>query len=224
MFKLELDNISKSFPGHPKDVEVLRNVSLLVKPRELVAVQGSSGSGKTTLLLTAAGLLGPVSGRVLLDGRDMYSLTRDQRSDMRAVNIGFVFQQYHLLPYLTVLENIMLPVPGLSLAAARCQAKELLVRLKLDDRADHLPSQLSTGQRQRVALGRALLNAPKLILADEPTGNLDKENAELVMDYLSDFANEGAAVLLASHDSRVIGRAHRVLRLQGCELVRSCGD
>ena len=184
-----------------------------------MAVQGPSGCGKTTLLLAAGALLRPTRGRVLVNGEDPYALSSGQRARFRAVNVGFVFQQFHLVPYLDVLDNTL--VPTLALGAnggARARALELAARFGLTERLHHLPAALSTGERQRVALARALLNKPKLLLADEPTGNLDAENGQIVLRCLAEFARDGGAVLLVTHEPGAGDHASRIVRMNGGSL------
>lgn len=206
---LEITNISKSFSGPSGAVKVLCGLSLSVAAGEVVAVHGSSGCGKTTLLLTAGGLLRPGNGEVLINGTNPYLLSNDKRSTLRAAKVGFVFQQFYLIPYLNVADNVLAAegVGGLDAAVSgklgQERAKELLKHFNLSHRIDHYPEQLSTGEKQRVALARAVFNKPEIILADEPTGNLDEKNAQVVLEYLSEFAGNGGAVLVVSHDSKV---------------------
>jgi ABC-type lipoprotein export system ATPase subunit len=195
-------------------VQALSNVSLSVESREFAAVQGPSGSGKTTLLLIAGGLLRPDEGTVLVNGSNPYKLHQNSRSTLRAAEVGFVFQQFHLVPYLTVLQNVLAASLARPQAGAPDRAKELLRHLNLEHRMDHVPSQLSTGEQQRTALARALLNDPKLILADEPTGNLDEESGRVVLEYLSRLAAAGKAVLMVGHDNRARKFADRILDLR----------
>ncbi len=211
---LKLDGVTKSFFGPAGAVAAVRSVSLTVRPGEMVAVEGPSGCGKTTLLLAAGGLLAPDSGSVEVGGTNPYALSPEQRSRLRAGRIGFVFQQFHLLPYLSVLENVLVPSIAQPDAGARDRATELARHFRLEDRLGHRPDQLSTGERQRVALARALLNRPGLLLADEPTGNLDAENAEIVFRYLAEFARSGGAVLVVTHDSRVADYAERRVKMR----------
>ena len=216
---LEFKNVSKSFDGPEGKVAALKGVSLSVLPGEFLAVRGPSGCGKTTLLLTAGGLLSPNSGQVSLDGYDPYALGPEKRSRMRARMIGFVFQQFHLIPYLTVRQNILAPSLALPAKGAGQRTQELVSRFGLDDRAGHVPAQLSTGQRQRTALARALLNKPKIILADEPTGNLDEDNADIVFGYLSQYVAEGGCVLLVTHDIRTAAHATRTLQMSKGRII-----
>lgn len=184
-------------------VHALRGASLRLAPGSFKVIQGPSGSGKTTLLLAAGGLLRPDEGSVSVSGTDLYSLSPEQRARFRASHIGFVFQQFHLIPYLNVLENVLAPTLAYAHNGAPERAKQLVDDLGLGHRTDHPPSELSTGERQRVALARALLNEPELLLADEPTGNLDAENAAAVLRHLRAFAERGGAVMVATHDERV---------------------
>lgn len=210
---LKMENISKAFPRREGRVQVLENFSLEVPGGKLVAVQGASGCGKTTLLLVAAGLLRPDTGTVEVAGTLLYSLRRDRQAAFRNRHIGMVFQQFHLLPYLSVRENIL--VPALLAGEDAGDAADALVeRFGLAKRAGHRPAELSTGERQRTALARALLPGPSVLLADEPTANLDHENAQTVLRALADFAREGHAVLMVSHDPRVADFADSSLQLE----------
>ncbi len=216
---LELRGISKSYQRGSQAVAALEHVSLAVHAGEFVAISGSSGCGKTTLLLIAGGLLSPTNGQVLVNGQHPYELAPEPRAIFRARNVGFIFQQFHLVPYLTVLENVMAPAVATGLQAARGRANELIERCGLGHRRTHLPAELSTGERQRTAIARALLNRPKLLLADEPTGNLDQDNAATVLQHLSDFAAEGGAVLLVSHDPQVSRKVQRMVRMESGRLL-----
>jgi len=212
---LHIDNLSKSYAGPKGVVTALDDVSLTIGAGEFVAVQGPSGCGKTTLVLVAGALLQPTGGQVLVHGHDPYALSSEQRAQFRAANVGFVFQQFHLIPYLSVLENILAPSLGVHVADAKERARQLITHFGLEHRAHHVSADLSTGERQRTAFARALLNRPKLLLADEPTGNLDEENGKVVLSYLAEFAREGGAVLLATHDPHAGDHAGRVVRMEG---------
>ena len=216
---VEFKNVTKIYDGPEGKVAALDRVSLSVQPGEFLAVCGPSGCGKTTLLLTAGGLLRPSNGQVNLDGHDPYGVDPEMRSKMRARMIGFVFQQFHLIPYLTVRQNILAPSLAFPTKEADQRAQELVSRFGLDDRADHVPAKLSTGERQRTALARALLNEPKVILADEPTGNLDEDNAQTVFGYLSQYVSDGGCVLLVTHDARAAAHATRSLQMSRGQLV-----
>ena len=215
---LAINQLGKSFPSAAGEVHAVRDVSLEVAAGELVALRGPSGCGKSTLLMAAGGLLEPTSGSVEINGTDLYSLGQDGRAQFRAENIGFVFQQFHLIPYLDVRDNIL----AASLATARAEGErvdELLEIFGLQQRAHHVPAALSTGEKQRTAMARALLNNPKLILADEPTGNLDQDNAEALLEQLSGFSGKGGAVLLVTHDARVDNHAGRTIEISDGNLV-----
>ena len=212
---LELNQVAKAHDsGNGQRVQALDGVSLSVEAGDFVAVRGPSGSGKTTLLLIAGGLLAPDQGVVSIGGRDLGSMSAEGRARFRAENVGFVFQQFHLIPYLSVLHNVMTPAVAGNIADASERAEKLIAQFGLRSRAHHPTARLSTGERQRTALARALLNRPKLLLADEPTGNLDADNAGGVMAGLSDFAKNGGAVLLVTHDDNAAARADRVVLLK----------
>lgn len=216
---LQLESLSKSYRGPEGIVNAVNEVSLSVGGGEFVAVHGPSGCGKTTLLLAAGALLRPTQGRVLLNGQDPYALSPGLRAQLRAVNVGFVFQQFHLVPYLDVLDNILAPTLALGANGnAPARAIELAERFGLAERLHHVPGALSTGERQRVALARALFNQPKLLLADEPTGNLDEPNGQRVLGCLAEFARNGGAVLLVTHEPRAGDHASRILRMAGGKL------
>lgn len=219
---LQAKELTKHYPGqNGAPVEALRGVSLEMAPGDFVAVQGPSGCGKSTLLLTAGALLQPTNGQVKIDGADPYDLSPEERAKFRAKNIGFVFQQFHLVPYLSVRDNILVPtLTGESDAGAE-RADALLDQLQLTHRANHPPAQLSTGERQRTALARALLNKPQLLLADEPTGNLDRKNADIVLGHLRGFAAAGGAVLLVTHDFHAANKASRAIQIEDGRLVES---
>ncbi len=211
---LEISDVRKRYRKSDAVVRALDGVSLAVDLGEFVVVRGPSGCGKTTLLLTAGGLLKPDGGRVSLDGRDPYGLSADARAGLRAATVGFVFQQFHLIPYLNVFENVLTPSLAVGGDRVRQRAAELLDRFGLSARAAHVPAELSTGERQRTALARALLNRPRLLLADEPTGNLDPDNAAVVLKHIAEFAQAGGAVLLVTHDEVAREHADRIIRLE----------
>ena len=215
---IEFEAVSKHFAGPAGTVAALEGVSFTLAPGEFVGVCGPSGCGKSTLLLVAGTLLRPTAGRVVLAGCDVYAATAAARRRLRAATIGFVFQQFHVLPYLTVLENVLAPSVALPAPDARQRAEALVEQFGLSERRDHLPAQLSTGERQRTALARALLNRPQVLLADEPTGNLDPENGGLVLAALAAFAAAGGAVLMVTHDPDAVRRAGRILTLERGQL------
>ena len=211
---LQIENVSKRYRRNDGQVNALEQVSLGLSAGEFVSVQGPSGSGKTTLLLAAGALLAPDEGRIVIDGQDPYGLAGRKRAAFRAEKIGFVFQQFHLVPYLSVLDNVLAPSLALPARDAAERAGELVEHFGLADRTAHVPAELSTGERQRVALARALLNRPGILLADEPTGNLDADNARVVLDYLGEFVDSGGAVLLVTHDAQAAQYAQRSVRLE----------
>jgi putative ABC transport system ATP-binding protein len=215
---LTIKQLTKTYLGPNGKVQALDHVSLTIGKGEFVAVQGPSGCGKTTLLLMAGALLEPDEGWVEVDGQNPYALSAEQRARFRAAQIGFVFQQFHLVPYLSVLDNVLAPSLALQRNGARQRAEELIGLLGLSERLHHVPAELSTGERQRVALARSLLNQPKLLLADEPTGNLDAASSTAVLDQLAKFAQGGGSVLLATHDANAASRAGRIIRLKAGKL------
>jgi putative ABC transport system ATP-binding protein len=210
---IRLENVSKTYQGKRGEVRALESVTLGVERGEFVVVRGASGSGKSTLLLTIGGLIRPTRGEVRVNGKELYGLSQGERARFRAETIGFVFQMFHLLPYLNVLDNVLVPAMTGMGQDKQDRARKLLETLHMSERADHKPSQLSTGERQRVAFARALLNEPELILADEPTGNLDPDNAARVLEYLSNFHREGGTILLVTHEERAQEYAQRVVFL-----------
>ena len=222
---VRLEGVSKVYDAPRGKVRALDDVSLHVEPGEFVAIKGPSGSGKSTLLLTLGGMVRPTTGRVIVAETNLYALSSRERASFRAENIGFVFQMFHLVPYLDVLENVLLPtLTGAGPRGGREQALELLERFGMTHRIDHKPAELSTGERQRVAMARALLHRPRVILADEPTGNLDPGNAAEVMRYLVEFQHEGGTVVMVTHEQVAEGSAQRTLlihdgRLEGQELA-----
>jgi len=202
-------------------LQVLHSVDLEVASESFVAVVGPSGSGKTTLLGLLAGLDEPTAGRVELDGQDLFALTEDGRAEFRASRVGFVFQTFHLLPTLTALENVLVPLELRGrVREARPRAVALMERVGLGDRMGHYPAQLSGGEQQRVALARAFANEPKILFADEPTGNLDQETGTTIVSMLAELNEEARTTLvLVTHDPQIAERAHRVIRLTGGRIV-----
>ncbi len=224
MAAIELRSVGKRYRGPDGLVVALEDVSLTVSAGQLLAVKGPSGCGKTTLLLTAGGLLRPDGGQVLLNGTDLYAVSAEERAAVRATTVGFVFQQFHLIPYLSVLDNVQTATLGAPAGCNCGKAMAMLNRFGLADRAQHVPAELSTGERQRVALVRAMLNDPTLVLADEPTGNLDEDNARIVLCHLAEYAEAGGAVLLVTHDSEAAQRAHRIIPLSKGRIVSASAE
>jgi lipoprotein-releasing system ATP-binding protein len=213
---LETRGLKRSFTQADVTIEVLRGVDLKVQPGEIVALLGPSGSGKSTLLQAVGLLEGGFEGSIRIAGREASDLDNDQRTELRREALGFVYQFHHLLPDFDARENVMLPILiyGADHPAARSRAEQLLTALGLGKRLDHRPSKLSGGEQQRVAVARALANRPPLVLADEPTGNLDEATADIVFgEFLNLVRGEGSAALVATHNERIAGKMDRVLRL-----------
>jgi ABC-type lipoprotein export system ATPase subunit len=220
---VRIHGLHKSYRMGRSDLHVLRGVSFEVRKGEFIAIVGASGSGKSTLLHLIGLLDRPDKGEIFLDGLDAMALSPAERNTARCHDIGFVFQFYHLLPELNLLENVLLPAKVASSTAgwltrraeARRRAQELLERLGLSDRRRHRPSELSGGERQRVAIARALINHPKMLLADEPTGNLDSRTGRQIMDVIQQFHREiGQTILVMTHDMSLAEQADRVLHLR----------
>lgn len=221
MNKFLIQDIRKSYPQGDSSLEVLKGISLTLNPGEITALVGTSGSGKSTLLHIAGLLDRPTSGDISVDGHKLWNLSDAKRTEFRLNNIGFVYQFHHLLPEFTAVENVMLPavLRGTPWDQAHAQALELLDSLGLKPRATHRPSQLSGGEQQRTAILRALINKPSVILADEPTGNLDEETSAKVFDELLQLVrSNGITALIATHDLSLAKRMDRTVYLKGGQL------
>ena len=216
---LELRSVTKTYRKNGATIRALDGLSLTVKPGDFVAVRGPSGCGKTTLLLSAGLMLSPDAGSVWIEDHDGYVLSPDARAALRAQHIGFVFQQFHLIPFLTLWENVLVPSLAIQNPGIEERARNLLERFGLGDRMQHYPEELSTGEKQRAALSRAILNQPKLLLADEPTGNLDPDNAKVLLDHLTEFAAGGGAVLLVTHEEQAAARAKTQVRIKEGRII-----
>jgi lipoprotein-releasing system ATP-binding protein len=215
---LEARHVHKSFQQGPVTLDVLRGVDIAIKPAERLAIVGASGSGKTTLLQILGGLDKPTNGQVLVDGRDIHSLRERERGELRNQALGFVYQFHHLLPEFSALENVAMPllVRRMPTSEAKDRAREILSRVGLGQRLDHRPHQLSGGERQRAAVARALVTQPKLVLADEPTGNLDGKNAEQVFELMLELNRERqTSLVVVTHDLRIAARMERALEIEG---------
>ncbi len=213
---IRLTDVQRSFSQGGVTIDVLRGVNLHVAEGEIVALLGPSGSGKSTLLQAVGLLEGGFSGSIRIDGVEASALDSNDRTTLRREKIGFVYQFHHLLPDFDARENVVLPqlIAGAQKAEAVERAERLLIKLGLEKRLDHRPSKLSGGEQQRVAVARGLANRPKLILADEPTGNLDEKTADIVLaEFLSLVREEGSAALVATHNERLAGKMDRVVRL-----------
>ncbi len=219
---IELQNVKKIFHAGDEAYEALKGVSLGIDTGEFVAVMGPSGSGKSTLLSLMGGLSKASSGTVAIDGIDLAQLGPNKLSDFRREYLGFVFQSFYLVPYLTAVENVMLPLsiqPGVN-GTARSRAIESLARVGLDKKAERLPSQLSGGEQERVAFARAIVNSPALILADEPTGNLDTRTGDKVLELLEGLHAEGHTVVMVTHSEENAKKAGRIIEIRDGEMVK----
>ena len=215
MTMIHLEDITKTYRAIDGPVGALSGVTLEVEAGDFVAVRGPSGCGKSTLLMIVGGLGMPSGGKVSVAGLDLVSASSASLTRFRAEKIGFVFQMFHLLPYLTVQENVAAAaLPG-SRSQAKSRAAELLEKFNMGHRLEHRPAELSAGERQRVAIARAMFNRPEIILADEPTGNLDEESAAGVLDILSDFHRQGGTILLVTHEQPAADRANRLISMRG---------
>jgi putative ABC transport system ATP-binding protein len=211
---LVAQDLTKEFDSGTHRLTVLRDVSFSVPQGEFVAIVGPSGSGKTTLLGLLAGLDTPTRGRVILDGSDLTALSEDDRARLRGEKVGFVFQTFQLIPTLTAVENVQVPLELRGEPGATVRARELLERVGLSDRLDHFPTQLSGGEQQRVAIARAFSNRPRILFADEPTGNLDGSTGARIVELLEELNREsGSTVILVTHDLTLAEHAGRLIRL-----------
>mgnify|MGYP003236826200 FL=1 len=218
---LRVENLTKVYGKGENEVRALDGVSFSVNKGEFVAVIGPSGSGKSTLLHILGGVDRPTSGRVLMDGKDVYAQNEEQLAIFRRRQVGLIYQFYNLIPVLNVTENITLPVLMDGQSVNRDRLKELITTLKLDGRENHLPNQLSGGQQQRVSIGRALMNAPAVVLADEPTGNLDSKNSKEIVDLLK-ISNEkyGQTLIVITHDESIALQADRIISIDDGKITR----
>lgn len=223
---IELKNAHKIYPMGEISVQALRGLDLTIKPGEFVAIMGPSGSGKSTLMHLLGCLDLPSNGIVQLDGKDVTKLDEDTLAQIRGKKIGFVFQTFNLIPTLTAQENVDLPLffQGVPRKERSARAVELLQKVGLDGRVHHKPSQLSGGERQRVAIARALANDPEIILADEPTGNLDSESGEAILKLLEQLNCEGKTIILVTHNPEAAAYAHRIVRIKDGKLLEEVSN
>jgi ABC-type lipoprotein export system ATPase subunit len=208
-----LENVVKTYRTRRGDVKALNDINLRIEKGEFVVICGSSGCGKTTLLMAIAAMLHPTSGTVSVEANNLYAMSVQARAKFRAENIGFVFQMFHLIPYLNILHNVLLAGGAAEKKNTNAKALQLIEKFGLAGRHYHKPAELSAGEKQRTAIARALFNNPKIILADEPTGNLDSDNATSVLGYLSEFHKASGTVILATHGVEAEQFADRIISL-----------
>ena len=212
---IELKNVTKVVRSGTEDLTILDDVSIEIPDGEFVAVTGASGSGKSTLLGLIAGLDAPTSGEILIDGDAINELSEDALAAIRSEKIGFIFQSFHLIPSLTAFENVLIPMEILGLKDAKSRARELLVDVDLTNRGHHYPTELSGGEQQRIAIARAFANQPKILLADEPTGNLDSRNGSHIFDLMTDLhSKNNVTLILVTHDNFLAEKAQRQIVLK----------
>ncbi|MGN0436169.1 MAG: ABC transporter ATP-binding protein [Wujia sp.] len=222
---IKTDNLTKVYGKGDTAVTAVDHISFSVNKGEFVSIVGASGSGKTTLLHLLGGVDTPDEGTVMLDGEDIYKLDDNKRSVMRRRKIGFIFQQYNLIPVLTAEENIKMPLLLDGRMVNQKELDELMDRLGLSERRNHLPNQLSGGQQQRVAIGRALINKPSIVIADEPTGNLDKKNSEEVISLLKMIVErEKQTLILVTHEHDIAAMADRIIHLEDGRIISDTSD
>ena len=219
---IQVNNLSKTYGCNETLVKALNGINLSVDKGEFIALVGPSGCGKSTLLYILGAMDSPDEGEIFLEGNNLQKLRNRQLTNLRLKRIGFIFQTYNLIPTLTTLENVMLPMKlsGIIRRTAREKSIMLLEKMGLKDRLKHVPSQLSGGQKQRVAIARALANNPAIILADEPTGNLDSINGEIILDFLHSLNNEGNTIIMVTHNPDLANRAGRVVSMKDGQLVQ----
>ncbi|CAN5708765.1 ABC transporter ATP-binding protein [soil metagenome] len=217
---LVASNLTKEYQSGSSSLTALRDVSFDIPQGDLVAISGTSGSGKTTLLGLLAGLDTPTRGTVVLDGDDITAMSEDGRARLRGAKVGFVFQSFQLIPALTALENVQVPLELRGERNASARARDLLARVGLGRRGSHFPAQLSGGEQQRVAIARAFSNSPRILFADEPTGDLDGATGEMIMDTVVELNREsGTTIIVVTHEQTVASRARRLIRLADGALV-----
>ncbi len=219
---LELDRVYKRFSMGEREIEVLHGFDLQIREGEFVAIMGASGSGKTTLLEILGAISRPTSGRYLFEGRALENLDDDALADLRARSVGFVFQSFNLLPRMSAVRNVALPLlyAGVGRLERERRAQQMLERLGMGHRLEHRPGQLSGGESQRVAIGRALVNTPRLLLADEPTGNLDEATGREILGLFRELHREGRTIVVVTHSEEVAAAAQRIVRIRDGAIER----
>ena len=218
---IQLEDVTKIVTSRSEELTILDSLTLEVPAGQFLSIVGPSGSGKSTLLGLIAGLDSPSSGRIVIDGQDLATLSEDSLARLRGERIGFVFQFFHLLPSLTALENVLVPMEIAGIGGAEERSRKLLGEVGLSERTHHYPSQLSGGEQQRVALARALANDPAILLADEPTGNLDANNGKHIVEIILEIhERRGTTIVLATHDHELAGRADRMMMLKAGRIDR----
>ena len=217
---IQFDNVSLSYGAKSDAVEVLKSISFSIDSKEVVSIVGPSGSGKTSIIMLASGLETASSGSVKVNGQEIVGLKENQLSEVRRKNIGIVFQSFYLIPNLTAVENVLLSLEANQQFDLEQDAKNLLDEFGLSHRLHHLPSELSGGEQQRVAIARALINKPKIILADEPTGNLDSANSESMIDLLFDYTKKSqTSLVMVTHDNTIANRCDRTIEIRDGQIV-----
>jgi putative ABC transport system ATP-binding protein len=213
---IEIRGIGKDYQDGETKVQAIKQMDFYIDDGEFVAIMGQSGSGKSTLLSILGGLNHPTRGRALLDTLDIYELTSEQRADLRSEYIGVIFQSFQLIPYLTVLENVKLPmsITGKKAREQEKMARDVLARVGLTNKADRLPDQLSGGEQERVAIARAIVNKPPILLADEPTGSLDSKTADEIMDLLKELNSEGQTIIMVTHNPEACKHTTRTIQVK----------
>lgn len=217
---IECKTITKKWKKNKTDFFGLKDVTLKIEKGSFISIKGPSGCGKSSLLLTIGGMIKPDVGSVIINNENLYEKSHNERNTFRAKNVGFIFQSFHLIPYLSVLGNI-LSASLVNKQATDIKANELMEKFNLANRKNHTPSELSTGEKQRVALARAFLNNPNIILADEPTGNLDPVNAEIVLSYLREYQKENnATIILVSHQNDSDKYSEKIIRMEQASIIK----
>ena len=213
---IEIQNIGKDYQEGESTVQAIKKMSFFIDDGEFVSIMGQSGSGKSTMLSILGGLNHPTRGKILLDTLDIYKLSSEQRADLRSEYIGVIFQSFQLIPYLTVLENVKLPmaITGRKAREQDKMARNVLARVGLANKADRLPDQLSGGEQERVAIARAIVNKPPILLADEPTGSLDSKTADEIMDLLKELNSEGQTIIMVTHNPEACKHTSRTIQVK----------